>query len=80
MTNDRNRAIDAVLDTLGPTALDEYLAYLPRRCSFCGFHPPTQGHAADCLDGPAATPRSTPCCFTAPTSAETAANHTAKTP
>jgi hypothetical protein len=52
MTDDLSRAIDVVLDTLGPVALDEYLTYLPDRCSFCGFHPPTQGHADGCLDGP----------------------------
>jgi hypothetical protein len=52
MTDELTPAIDVVLDTLSPAALDEHLTYLPGRCSFCGFHPSTQGHAAGCLDGP----------------------------
>jgi hypothetical protein len=49
MTDELDRAISVALDILGP-ALDGYLADLPRRCSFCGCHPPT--HAAGCIDGP----------------------------
>jgi len=51
VTDELTRA-DVVLDILSPAALDEHLTYLPGRCSFCGFHSPTQGHAAGCLDGP----------------------------
>jgi hypothetical protein len=51
MTDDLTRAMDVVLGILSSATLDEHLAGLPGRCDFWGFHSPTQGHAAGCLDG-----------------------------
>jgi hypothetical protein len=63
MTDELARAIDVVLDILSPAALDEHLTYLPGRCSFCGFHSPTQGHAVGCLDGPRGDEETYPALF-----------------
>lgn len=30
---------------------DQWIKAQPGRCRTCGFHPPTQGHDPDCLDG-----------------------------
>jgi hypothetical protein len=63
MTDDLTRALDGVCDFLGPAALDEHLPYLPGRCSYCGFHPPTQDHASGCLDGPRGDEKTYPVLF-----------------
>jgi hypothetical protein len=63
MTDELTRAVDVALDILSPGALDEHLTYLPGRCSFCGFHSPTQGHAAGCLDGPRGDEETYPALF-----------------
>jgi len=40
-------AVTDISGTTSPTLMD-YLRTQPDRCDTCGFHPETQGHAADC--------------------------------